>query len=62
MLVGPVIRKITTMYAANPNGIVTWAMALGKTRPDFPPMPPFSHLGLGKLRVIAEYMLATVPK
>jgi cytochrome c len=61
-LVGPPLREIATIYAGNPDGIVTWAMAPGKKRPDFPPMPPFSHLGPDKLRVIAEYILATAPK
>ena len=43
-------------------GIVTWATAPGKKRPDFPQMPPFAHLGPDKLRMIAEYIRATAPK
>jgi cytochrome c len=61
-LVGPSLREIATIYAGNPDGIVTWATAPGKKRPDFPPMPPFAHLGPDKLRVISEYILATAPK
>lgn len=61
-LVGPSLKEIAGIYAGNPGGIVTWAMAPGKKRPDFPPMPPFSHLGEEKLHRIAEYLLETAPK
>ena len=61
-LVGPPLREIATIYAGNPDGIVTWSMAPGKKRPDFPPMPSFSHLGPEKLRVIANFILANAPK
>ena len=61
-LVGPSLREISQIYAGNPGGIVTWAMAPGKKRPDLPPMPAFSHLGEDKLRLIAEYILETAPK
>jgi cytochrome c len=61
-LVGPSLREISQIYAGNPGGIVTWAMAPGKKRPDAPPMPAFSHLGEEKLRIIAKYMLETAPK
>lgn len=61
-LVGPSLREIAEIYAGSPNGIVTWAMAPGKKRPDTPPMPAFSHLGPDTLRIIAEYILANAPK
>lgn len=61
-LVGPSLREIASIYPGNPAGIVTWAMAPGKKRPDSPQMPPFAHLGEDKLRVIADYILATAPK
>jgi cytochrome c len=61
-LVGPSLREISQIYAGNPSGIVTWAMAPGKKRPELPPMPAFSHLGEDKLRQIAEYMLKIAPK
>lgn len=57
-LVGPSLAEISEIYAGNPDGIVAWAKAPGKKRPELPPMPPFAHLGDGKLRQIAEYMLA----
>lgn len=56
-LVGPSLAEIATIYAGNPDGIVTWAKAPGKKRPELPPMPPFAHLGDGNLRIIADLML-----
>ena len=56
-LVGPPLTEIATIYAGNPEGIVTWAKAPGKKRPELPQMPPFAHLGEEKLRVIADLML-----
>jgi len=61
-LVGPSLKEIAVIYAGNPDGIVTWATAPGKKRPDYPPMPAFAHLGEEKLRTIADYILATAPK
>ena len=61
-LVGPSLREIAGIYAGNPEGIVTWAKAPGKKRPDFPQMPPFGHLGEGQLKQIADYILQTAPK
>lgn len=56
-LVGPSLKEIGKIYAGNPNGIVTWAKAPGKKRPEMPQMPPFGHLGDANLRKIADYML-----
>lgn len=56
-LVGPPLTEIAKIYAGNPSGIVTWATAPGKKRPDLPQMPPFAHLGADNLRKVAEYML-----
>ena len=56
-LVGPPLTEIAQTYQGNPAGIVTWAMAPGKKRPELPQMPPFAHLGEANLRKIAEYML-----
>ena len=56
-LVGPSLAEIATIYAGNPEGIVTWAKAPGKKRPELPPMPPFTHLGDENLRIIADLML-----
>lgn len=56
-LVGPSLEEIAKLYEGNPEGIVAWAKAPGKKRPNLPPMPPFAHLGEDNLRKIAEYML-----
>lgn len=56
-LVGPPLTEIAQIYAGNPDGIVAWAMAPGKKRPELPQMPPFAHLGDASLRKIAELML-----
>ncbi len=56
-LVGPSLAEISRIYANNPDGIVAWAMAPGKKRPDFPQMPPMAHLGEANLRKIAALML-----
>jgi cytochrome c len=60
-LVGPSLREIAGIYAGNPQGIVTWATAPGKKRPEMPQMPPFGHLGDDSLRQIADYMLSVAP-
>jgi Nucleotidyl transferase AbiEii toxin, Type IV TA system len=49
--------EIASLYADNPDGIVTWAKAPGKKRPDMPQMPPFASVGEPKLRQIADSML-----
>lgn len=56
-LVGPSLAEIAQIYADNPEGIVTWAMAPGKKRADMPQMPAFAHLGEASLREIAKLML-----
>ncbi len=56
-LVGPPLTEIAQIYAGNPDGIVTWAKAPGKKRPELPQMPPMIHLGEANLRKIAELML-----
>ena len=57
-LVGPPLTEIARIYAGNPAGIVAWATAPGKKRPDYPQMPPMVQLGADNLRRVAEYMLA----
>lgn len=61
-LVGPPLTEIAQIYQGNPEGIVAWAKAPGKKRPDYPPMPAFGDLGDEKLKAIADYILGTVPK
>ncbi|SKA78209.1 cytochrome c [Prosthecobacter debontii] len=56
-LVGPPLTEIAEIYRDNPEGIVAWAQAPGKKRPELPQMPPFAHLGEASLRKIAELML-----
>lgn len=56
-LVGPPLTEIAQIYKGDPAGIVAWAKAPGKKRPELPQMPAFGHLGEDKLRLIAEYML-----
>lgn len=56
-LVGPSLTEIAQLYAGNPEGIVTWARAPGKKRPNMPQMPAFGHMGDDNLRKIAEFML-----
>ena len=61
-LVGPPLKEIAQIYKGNPEGIVSWAKAPGKKRPDYPTMPAFGHLGEEKLKIIANYILATAPQ
>jgi cytochrome c len=56
-VVGPPLTEIARLYAENPDGIVKWARAPGKKRPDYPQMPPFASLGDPTLHQIAKYML-----
>lgn len=56
-LVGPSLAEIAQIYANNPEGIVAWAKAPGKKRPELPQMPAMGHLGESSLRKIAELML-----
>ena len=57
LLVGPPLTEIAQIYAGNPEGIVAWAKAPGKKRPELPQMPPFAHLGEANLRKLADMML-----
>ncbi|MDF1825228.1 MAG: cytochrome c [Verrucomicrobiales bacterium] len=61
-LVGPSLAEIAEIYAGNPEGIVAWAKAPGKKRPQLPPMPPFNHLGDEALHSIAVFMLEKAGK
>ncbi len=56
VLVGPSLQEIATIYAGNPQGIVTWTGNPGKKRPGFQQMPAFK-LGDEKLKAVAEYVL-----
>jgi cytochrome c len=56
VLVGPTIREIAQLYAANPAGIVAWAKAPGKKRSGFIQMPALT-LPDAQLRAAAEHMI-----
>ena len=53
----PSLVDIHALYKDNPAGIVTWAKAPGKKRPQYGQMPPFAQLGDDNLALIAAYML-----
>jgi len=53
----PALIEIYALYKDNPAGIVAWAKAPGKKRPQYPQMPPFAHLGDDALSLIAAHML-----
>jgi cytochrome c len=55
--VAPSLAEIYELYKDNPAGIVTWAKAPGKKRPQYGQMPPFAHLGDDTLSLIAAAML-----
>lgn len=53
----PALVEIYQLYKDNPAGIVTWAKAPGKKRPQFGQMPSMAHLGEDQLNLVAAYML-----
>jgi len=57
VLAAPSLVEVYSLYKDNPEGIVTWAKAPGKKRPEFAPMPSFAHLGDEKLRLVADYII-----
>lgn len=57
-LVGPPLVEAAQIYAGNPGGIVAWALAPGRRRADYPPMPP-QDLPRDDLLQIAQYILET---
>ncbi|MDH4158333.1 MAG: cytochrome c [candidate division Zixibacteria bacterium] len=59
VLAAPSLVEVSSIYRDNPEGIVNWAKAPGKKRPEFAPMPSFAHLGDDQLRLVAEYILKT---
>ncbi len=56
-LVGPPLTEIAQIYKDSPSGIVKWAKAPGKKRPDYPPMPSFGHMSEEDLLKVANYIL-----
>ena len=57
VLAAPSLTEIYSTYKSDPQGIVAWAKAPGKKRPEFTQMPSFAHLGDEQLELVAEYML-----
>ncbi|UCD64036.1 MAG: cytochrome c, partial [Candidatus Zixiibacteriota bacterium] len=57
VLAAPSLVDISSIYLGDPAGIVAWAKAPGKKRPEFAPMPSFAHLGDEQLMAVAEYIL-----
>ncbi len=56
-LAGPSLREIASIHRETPDGIVRWARAPGRKRPNKPPMPSFDHLAQDDLQSIASYIL-----
>jgi cytochrome c len=57
VLAAPALTEVASLYKDNPQGIVTWAKAPGRKRPQFAPMPAMGHVGEEKLTAIAQYIL-----
>lgn len=56
--VGPSLVEIASIYSGKPEGIVSWAKAPGKKRPDYPQMPAFGGIVADQDLVnIARYIL-----
>ncbi len=55
--IAPTLVEIYGLYKGNPAGIVAWAKAPGKKRPQFIQMPAMAALGDDTLKQIADYML-----
>ncbi len=61
-MVGPPLTEIAQIYAGNPQGIVQWAKAPGKKRPDYPQMIPMTMFSDADLMESAKYMLEAVAR
>lgn len=55
-LVGPPLTEISTVYAGDPDGIVTWSLNPGRKRTDYPAMPA-QNLPEAQIRAVADYIL-----
>ncbi len=56
-LIGPSVRIIQARYTNNPQGVADYAARPVKIRPDFPEMPPQSHLDNSSLFAAASFLL-----
>jgi cytochrome c len=57
-LVGPPLTEIIAVYAGNPEGIVSWSLAPGRKREDYPAMPA-QNLPEEDLRLVAQFVLGS---
>jgi cytochrome c len=55
--VGPSLREIASIHGDAPDGIVRWARAPGRKRPNKSQMPSFEHLAEDDLRAISSYIV-----
>ncbi len=55
-LVGPPLREVISLYAANPGALMQWIAKPGRKRPDFPTMPP-QELSRDELEQVAKFVL-----
>lgn len=55
----PTLEEIHTLHAGDPNAVVQWAMQPGRRRAEYGPMPSMRHIGVTRLKQIADYMLAS---
>ena len=53
----PTLVEIHGLYHDNPAGIVAWAKAPGRKRPQYQAMPPMGHLDPEELVRVAAYMI-----
>ena len=56
-MIGPPTQIIQALYMDNPEGIAEYAANPVKKRPDYPQMPPQSHLDAETRLAAARYML-----
>jgi cytochrome c551/c552 len=56
-MIGPPTQIIQALYMDNPEGIAEYAANPVKKRPDYPSMPPQSHLDAETRLAAARYML-----
>ena len=56
-IAAPALVEIYQLYKGNPAGIVAWAKAPGKKRPQYGQMPSMAALGDEQLALVAAYML-----
>lgn len=56
-MIGPPTQILQALYMDNPEGIAAYAANPVKKRPDYPEMPPQSHLDDATRLAAAEYML-----